>query len=70
MYLSDVCTMPINIAGIPGLSIPAGFIEQNSKGPLPVGLQLLGPPFSEETLLRLGYAYQEATDWHKRRANI
>ncbi len=70
MYLSDVCTMPINIAGIPGLSIPAGFIEQNGKGPLPAGLQLLGPPFSEETLLRLGHAYQEATDWHKRRASL
>lgn len=68
MYLSDVCTLPVNIAGIPGLSLPAGFVEQDGQRPLPAGLQLLGPPFSEETLLRLGFAYQEATDWHKRRA--
>lgn len=70
MYLSDVCTLPVNIAGIPGLSLPAGFIENNGESPLPAGLQLLGPPFSEETLLRLGFAYQEATDWHKRRINL
>ncbi len=62
MYLSDVCTLPINIAGIPGLSIPAGF----SDG-LPVGMQILGKPFSEETLIRIGFAYEQATDWHKRR---
>jgi aspartyl-tRNA(Asn)/glutamyl-tRNA(Gln) amidotransferase subunit A len=62
MYLSDVCTLPINIAGIPALTVPAGF----SAG-LPVGMQFLGPPFSEETLLRIGYAYEQATDWHKRR---
>ncbi len=65
MYLSDVCTLPINIAGIPGLSIPAGF----SDG-LPVGVQILGKPFSEETLFRIGFAYEQATDWHKRRPPI
>jgi aspartyl-tRNA(Asn)/glutamyl-tRNA(Gln) amidotransferase subunit A len=62
MYLSDVCTLPINIAGIPGLSIPAGF----SDG-LPVGMQILGKPFSEEMLLRIGFAYEQATEWHKKK---
>ncbi len=62
MYLSDVCTLPINIAGIPGLSVPAGFAEG-----LPVGMQVLGQPFSEETLFRIGYAYEQATGWEKRK---
>ncbi|MFH1486140.1 MAG: amidase family protein, partial [Chloroflexota bacterium] len=61
-YLSDVCTLPVNIAGIPGLTVPAGFADG-----LPVGMQVLGKPFAEETLLRIGYAYQQATDWHRRR---
>ncbi len=65
MYLSDVCTLPINIAGIPGLSVPAGF----SDG-LPVGMQIIGKPFSEETLLRIGFAYEQATGWQKRRPEI
>ncbi|MBI2886881.1 MAG: Asp-tRNA(Asn)/Glu-tRNA(Gln) amidotransferase subunit GatA [Chloroflexi bacterium] len=62
MYLSDVCTIPVNIAGLPGMSIPAGFADG-----LPVGMQIIGRPFAEETLLRVGYAYQQATDWHTRR---
>ena len=65
MYLSDVCTLPINIAGVPAISIPAGF----SDG-LPVGMQIIGKPFSEETLLKIAYAYQQATEWHKRRPEI
>ncbi len=65
MYLSDVCTLPINIAGIPGLSVPAGL-----PGGLPVGMQILGKPFSEETLLRIGYAYEQATEWHKQKPPI
>lgn len=62
MYLIDVCTLPVNIAGLPGLSVPCGF----SNG-LPVGLQLIGPHFSEETLLRTAHAYESATGWSKAR---
>ncbi len=62
MYLSDICTLPVNIAGIPAISIPAGFADN-----LPIGMQIMGKPFSEETLLRIAFAYEQATDWHKRR---
>jgi len=62
MYLSDVCTIPINIAGLPAMSIPGGFVDD-----LPVGMQIIGKPFDEETVLRIGYAFQQATDWHTRR---
>ncbi len=65
MYLSDVCTLPINIAGLPAISIPAGFADG-----LPIGMQIIGKPFAEETLLKIAYAYEQATDWHKRRASI
>jgi len=61
MYLSDVLTLPASLAGVPGLSVPCGFSND-----LPVGLQLLGRPFDEGTLLRVGDAYQRATDWHLR----
>ena len=62
MYLIDVCTLPVNIAGLPGLSVPCGF----SDG-LPVGMQLIGAHLSEPTLLRIGHSYEQATDWHNRR---
>ena len=65
MYLIDVCTLPVNIAGLPGLSVPCGFSEG-----LPVGMQLIGPHFSEETLLRIGHAYEAATLWSDARAAI
>ncbi|MBA7578793.1 Glutamyl-tRNA(Gln) amidotransferase subunit A [subsurface metagenome] len=65
MYLSDVCTLPINIAGVPALSIPAGFGDG-----LPIGMQIIGKPFGEEAILKVAYAYEQATEWHKMRAGV
>ena len=65
MYLSDVCTLPINIAGVPAIVIPAGFANS-----LPIGMQIIGKPFAEETILKIAYAYEQATEWHKRKAGI
>jgi aspartyl-tRNA(Asn)/glutamyl-tRNA(Gln) amidotransferase subunit A len=65
MYLTDVYTLTANMAGIPGMVVPCGFSEG-----LPVGLQLLGQPFDEPLLLRVGDAYQRVTDWHKYRPNL
>jgi aspartyl-tRNA(Asn)/glutamyl-tRNA(Gln) amidotransferase subunit A len=62
MYLSDIFTLSVNLAGICGISIPCGFADG-----LPVGLQIMGKPFAEETILRVAYAYEQATEWHKRR---
>jgi aspartyl-tRNA(Asn)/glutamyl-tRNA(Gln) amidotransferase subunit A len=63
MYLSDVYTVSCNLAGLPGLSLPCGF----TKTGLPIGLQLLAPPFEEEKLLRIARMFESATDWHERR---
>jgi aspartyl-tRNA(Asn)/glutamyl-tRNA(Gln) amidotransferase subunit A len=65
MYLTDVCTLPINIAGIPAISIPAGFSEGR-----PVGLQIMAKPFNDDALFRIGYAYEQSTDWHKQRPSL
>jgi aspartyl-tRNA(Asn)/glutamyl-tRNA(Gln) amidotransferase subunit A len=62
MYLSDIFTLSVNLAGICGISIPCGFADG-----LPVGVQIIGKPFAEETILRVAYAYEQATEWHKRR---
>lgn len=61
MYLSDIYTIAVNLAGLPGMSIPAGFVDG-----LPVGLQLIGNYFDEARLLNVAHQYQQATDWHLR----
>jgi len=65
MYLIDVCTLPINIAGLPAMSVPCGFSEG-----LPVGMQLIGPHLSEGMLLNIAYTYEQATNWHKARPGL
>src|SRR3989338_3194480 len=62
MYLSDIFTISVNLAGVPGLSIPCGF----TKNGLPIGMQLIGNFFKEEKLFRIAYTYESNTDWHKR----
>jgi aspartyl-tRNA(Asn)/glutamyl-tRNA(Gln) amidotransferase subunit A len=69
MYLADIFTIATNLAGICGLSIPCGFSNREGVD-LPVGLQLLGRPFGESRLLRIGHAYEQATEWHKRRPSL
>jgi aspartyl-tRNA(Asn)/glutamyl-tRNA(Gln) amidotransferase subunit A len=63
MYLSDIFTIPVNIAGIPGISIPCGFSRDN----LPIGLQIMGKHFDEGKLLRVAYAFEQNTDFHLRK---
>jgi aspartyl-tRNA(Asn)/glutamyl-tRNA(Gln) amidotransferase subunit A len=66
MYLSDIFTIPVNLAGICGISVPAGM----SSNGLPIGLQLLGRPFGEETILQAAYSFEQTTDWHTRKAAL
>jgi aspartyl-tRNA(Asn)/glutamyl-tRNA(Gln) amidotransferase subunit A len=63
MYLNDIFTIPVNLSGLPGLSIPAGFTQTG----LPIGLQLIGRAFDEATLLRAAHAYESVTSWHRRK---
>jgi aspartyl-tRNA(Asn)/glutamyl-tRNA(Gln) amidotransferase subunit A len=65
MYLIDVCTLPVNIAGLPAISLPCGFSEG-----LPVGLQLIGPHLSEKRLLSIAHAYEQATEWHRKKPEM
>lgn len=64
MYLSDIFTIPANLAGIPGISIPCGFDARK----LPIGLQVMTKAFDEETLLRVAFTYEQSTPWHLERA--
>ncbi len=64
MYLMDIFTISANLSGICGISVPCGF-TQSPK--LPIGLQLLGKPFGEETILRVAHAYEQSTPWHTAR---
>jgi aspartyl-tRNA(Asn)/glutamyl-tRNA(Gln) amidotransferase subunit A len=66
MYLSDIFTISVNLAGIPAISIPCGFSETTGR-PLPIGLQLMAPAFGEEALFRVAHAYEQTTESHKRR---
>src|SRR5207244_3872049 len=66
MYLNDVFTIPGNLSGIPGVSVPCGF---NASG-LPIGLQMLGRPLDEARVLRAAYAYEQATTWRSRRPDL
>jgi aspartyl-tRNA(Asn)/glutamyl-tRNA(Gln) amidotransferase subunit A len=66
MYLSDIYTIPVNLAGTCAMSLPCGF----SSAGLPIGVQLIGKPFDEATILRTGYAFEQATKWHQKKAEI
>jgi aspartyl-tRNA(Asn)/glutamyl-tRNA(Gln) amidotransferase subunit A len=63
MYLSDIYTISINLAGLPALSLPCGF----DSGGMPIGMQLIGKHFDETTILRVGHHYEQATEWHKKK---
>ncbi len=67
MYLSDIYTISANLAGVPAISIPGGI---SKKDGLPMGLQFLGKPFDEETLYKVSYAFEQATDFHKKLGNV
>ena len=67
MYLSDIYTISCNLAGIPGISIPCGF---TASPKLPIGLQLLGKPFGEETLLKIAHAFEQSTPWHREKPDL
>ena len=67
MYLSDIFTISVNLAGNCGVSVPCGF---TTKPKLPIGLQILGKAFGEETILRVAHAYEQATGWHKDKPNL
>ena len=66
MYLSDIYTISVNLAGLPAIAVPCGF----SKAGLPIGVQLIGRPFEEETLLRAAHAYEQSTQWHLKKAMV
>jgi aspartyl-tRNA(Asn)/glutamyl-tRNA(Gln) amidotransferase subunit A len=61
MYLSDIFTISCNLAGLPGMSVPCGFSSQG----LPIGLQILGRPFGEEGVLKVGHHYEKNSSWHQ-----
>ena len=65
MYLEDVCTIPINLAGVPGISVPCGFANG-----LPIGMQIVGKPLGEDTIIRAAYTFEQNNDYHKRFAPL
>jgi len=66
MYLSDIFTISVNLAGIPAISVPCGFTSDN----LPIGLQFISKHFDEESILQVAYAYEQSTDWHRRKPGL
>lgn len=66
MYLQDACTVPLNLAGLPGISIPCGY----SKDKLPIGMQIIGKALDEETILRVAYTYEQSQSYHEDRAQL
>ena len=66
MYLLDLMTIPVNLAGLPGISLPCGF---DASG-LPIGLQLIGNVLQEQNLFEMAYAYEQTTDWHTKSPNL
>jgi aspartyl-tRNA(Asn)/glutamyl-tRNA(Gln) amidotransferase subunit A len=66
MYLSDILTIPINLAGLPAISVPCGFSSED----MPIGFQIIGRHFDEETVLKTAYAFEQSTEWHKRRPSL
>jgi aspartyl-tRNA(Asn)/glutamyl-tRNA(Gln) amidotransferase subunit A len=66
MYLADIFTISVNLAGVPAISVPCGFADPN----LPIGLQLIGRHFDEETLLKAAFAYEQSTEWHRRKPDL
>jgi len=65
MYLSDIATIPVNLAGIPAISVPCGFSDN-----MPIGLQIIGKAFDEATILRVAYTYEQNTEWHKSKVKL
>jgi aspartyl-tRNA(Asn)/glutamyl-tRNA(Gln) amidotransferase subunit A len=66
MYLIDLMTIPVNLAGLPGISVPCGFDGQG----LPIGLQIIGNVLREDQVLQVAYAYEQATEWHKQTPTV
>ncbi len=70
MYLNDVCTIPVNIAGLPGISVPCGFATADDGARLPIGFQVIAKPFDEATMFRVAHAYEQASGWGLERPSL
>jgi len=70
MYLNDVCTIPVNIAGLPGISVPCGFATSPEGGRLPIGVQFLAKPFDEASMFRAAHAYEQSAGWSREMAEL
>jgi aspartyl-tRNA(Asn)/glutamyl-tRNA(Gln) amidotransferase subunit A len=70
MYLEDIYTIGVNLAGLPGISIPAGSAKAPNGKPLPIGIQLVGNDFAEARVLNIAHQFQQHTDWHLQRPEV